>query len=119
MRDLRRNRQAIHYSLLLGDTPFFNGDGYDTGETKQTWSPPEEAKVNRSPATGETAVQIFGVLPAYSLVLCTARPLPLVEGSRVWVDAPTDMAADYTVSRIANSINGLMFALDKVAMKNA
>lgn len=114
MRDLHNNRQRVFAAQYEGEGTILDAQGLDTGETKPRYTSPAPFMVNLSPATGDTVTQTFGDLPNYSKVIATARDLGFDEKTVLWVDRPTDAPHDYKVVKVAKSLNGWLFALEKV-----
>jgi len=115
VRNLRRNKQKMYYSNLVGETPIYerdeNGnikyiavDGtqvpVETGETEITYTIPAEMYANISFSGDETTVQEFGVdMSSYdAVVVCEKGRYALTETSIVWFEtAPSYKDQQHTI----------------------
>ena len=116
MRELDRNKQDIFYALYEGKSDIKDENGYDTGETEAIYGDPIALSINVSGASGENAIQQFGSTVEYDriLVICDTT-LPINEQTILWIDdADTTKPYDYTVKKIAKSLNSLLIAVKKV-----
>lgn len=116
MRELERNKRTIYYALFDKNEPILDDDGNDTGEARATYFPPVELRINVSPAAGESATRQFGDIVDYdrTLVICDTT-LPIDEHTVFWIDEPdTSQPFDYTVKKVAESLNSLQIAVKKV-----
>jgi hypothetical protein len=95
-----------------------DADGNYTGETAVVYSAPVECKAHISPATGQSTQEMFGNLTDYDrVILSDDTSLPIDENTVLFIDhEPTDGARgyDYTVRRVAKSINFVAIAVRKV-----
>lgn len=133
MRTLKKNKQQMYYSVLLGEYPIYDyyidSDGnripVSTGESEMRYSVPKEFKGNIAMSGGESEAVEFGVNKSdYSAVLLVDREeLPIDETSLIWFESePVDGSdetinvsdADYTVTKIIPSLNGVRYLLKKV-----
>ena len=116
MREIERNKRTVYYALFDKNEPILDEDGNDTGETRPTYFAPVELRINVSPALGESATRQFGEVVDYdrTLVICDMS-LPINEKTVFWIDE-TDTAKpyDYTVKKVAKSLNSLQIAVKKV-----
>ncbi len=127
MRTLRRNRVKCYYACYEGEKLITNAEGYYTGEKELTYSKPIMLMANISQATGLSSAEQFGGNLDYdkSIVLDMC-PKGFNEYSRLWIDTmptlntdgTTDTPHDYTVKRIAKSLNSLSIAVAKVNIQN-
>ena len=116
MRELERNKSKIYYALFDKYEPILDEDGNDTGEERPSYFAPVELRINVSPALGESATRQFGTTVDYdrTLVICDTA-LPIDEQTVFWIDEPdTTKAFDYTVKKIAKSLNSLLIAVKRV-----
>ena len=116
MRDLERNKTKIYYAMFDKNEPIIDEDGNDTGEVRPTYFAPVELHINVSPALGESATRQFGTTIDYdrTLVSCDTT-LPINEQTVFWIDeTDTIKAFDYTVKKVAKSLNSLLIAVKKV-----
>ena len=118
MRGLNRNKRQIHYSLYLGDKAIVDKYGYETGEYLPVYGDATSLCGNISSASGEDAVQAFGSFTNYTRVLCVADPnCPIAERTVVWFGVDTTAPYNYIVTRKADSKNGILYALQEVAVR--
>lgn len=120
MRTNQRNKRPIWYCLYLGETEQTDTDGNYTGVTATTYAAPVKLMANVSPATGQSDTEMFGNLTDYDHVIVTE-----------WVGCPIDEQTvmffgktpenqsssngyNYTVRRVAKSINSVSIAIRKV-----
>lgn len=116
MRELERNKQLVHYAQFDQIEPIYDEDGNDTGEVRPKYSEPVELRINVSPAVGESATRQFGEVVDYdrTLVICDTS-LPIDERTVFWIDeTDTDKPFDYTVKKVARSLNSLQIAVKRV-----
>lgn len=140
MRTLNKNKQTMYYALLDKEVPIYDLDEdgnikyieidgvqvpVETGETRIVYSNPVEFKGNITMSGGESQAAEFGLnLGDYSAVLVLDKnSIPIDETSLVWFetepkinpDGTVDQySADYTVVKVAPSINVDRYALKKV-----
>lgn len=99
---LKRNRQRLYYSLLLGEVPTYetdengnikyyedgngNREPMDTGEPKPFYSTPVEFLGNIALSGGDAVPVEYGLsIESYAAVLLTGKgEVPLVEGALIW-----------------------------------
>ena len=104
MRELERNKRTVYYALFDKNEPILDEDGNDTGEERYFYFAPVELRINVSPALGESA----------TLVTCD-KSLPIDEQTVFWIDeTDTSKPFDYTVKKVAESLNSLQIAVKKV-----
>lgn len=127
MRTLKRNKVRCYYAVYEGEKLVTNAEGYYTGEKELTYSKPVMLMANISQATGLSSTEQFGGNLDYdkSIVL-DVSPKGFDEYSRLWIDTmptlnkdgTTDTPHDYTVKRIARSLNSISIAVAKVNIGN-
>lgn len=118
MRTMLRNKRPVWYALYLRDEPILDEYGFDTGETQAVYSDPVELPINVSPATGNTEDTPFGEFVDYDHSMVTERTdLPIEEGTRIWFGAEPPAEHNYTVVRVASSVNGTAYAIKKVLVQ--
>ena len=85
------------------------------------YGPAVQLKGNISAATGETQVEVFGHLDDYDKVIVLGdADCPINEDSVLFVDKKPeydpngDPLFDYTVKRVARSLNSVSYAIRKV-----
>lgn len=145
MRCLKRNERTIWYALYDHAEEIIDEAGYPTGEYIPVYGSPVEMKANVSPATGSTQTEQFGSLEDYDKVIVTCdTDCPIDENTVLFIDrAPAYSEAgthtvirretvlgddeieenvvetplyDYTVRRVAKSLNSVSIAARKVAV---
>lgn len=122
MRTLLRNKTRFYYASYIGEIAF-TADGYNTGEYAPQYSNPTECFGNISAAQGEVKTYPFGESERYDkVIVLDDRNAPIDEHSVLWVDTlpslnsdgTTSTPHDYTIKKIARSLNGLAIAIRKV-----
>lgn len=118
MRDLQRNKRLIWYANHIRDDAVTDEFGNDTGETIPVYTDPVALKINVSAATGEAAAEAFGAFTDYSRTITTSdTSCPLKQNSRVWFGVePSSGPHNYEVVRVADSLNGMLYALREVTV---
>lgn len=145
MRCLKRNERTIWYALYDHAEEIIDEAGYPTGEYIPVYGSPVEMRANVSPATGSARAEQFGNLEDYDKVIVTCDTLcPIDENSILFIDKVPGYAEagthtvirretvlgedeigehtvetplyDYTVRRVARSINSVSIAARKVAV---
>ena len=120
MKLLKRNLTTIHYCLYQGRTPLKDKDGHETGEYKVGYDAPTALMCNVSPATGYAQVNMFGNMESYDRVLITDdMNCPIDENTVLFIDKDPEYSDgmptyDYTVRRVAKSLNTISYAVSKV-----
>lgn len=136
MRCLNRNKRPFYYCLFDHKVPFVDEYGNESGEQITTYSSPVRMMANISQATGQSNTEQFGSLENYDKVLVTDDlNCPIDEHSVLFVDkepeytdvlthVPTAITTtddtvsvpvyDYTVVRVAKSLNSISIAIRKV-----
>lgn len=124
MRGLKRNKSTFWYCLYQEEQEeqeILDDDGNDTGEKRIIYHLPVECRANISPAMGQSNTEMFGNLTDYDRVIVSDdTALPIDENTVLFIDhAPTDGAKgyDYTVRRVAKSLNVTAIAVRKVNVK--
>lgn len=118
MRDLQRNKRTIWYANHIRDEIVTDEFGNDTVETVPVYTDPIALKINISAATGEAAAEAFGAFTDYSRTITTSDTrCPLKQNSRVWFGVePSSSPHNYEVVRVADSLNGMLYALREVTV---
>lgn len=115
MRGLIRNTRPLSYALYEGKTELLDHNGNRTGEYVNAYSDPVTVRMNIAPASGAADWNPFGIDTPYTLAAMTFdTKLPISETSIVWVDKSTDEPHNYVVTRVARSINNIVYALLEV-----
>lgn len=145
MNTLKRNERPFYYCLYNSEVPMVDEDGFETGETIVTYHDPVMMSANISPATGMSNMEQFGNLENYDKVIVTCDlNCPITETSVLFIDkepsytqVPTHTVTeatalygedtidvetvtvpvpDYTVIRVAKSLNSISYAVRKVEL---
>lgn len=133
MRSMTRNKRLFYYANYEGMVPVVDENGYKTGEYATAYTNPILSAGNVSPATGTTATQLFGEVEGYDKIITRSESLlSASELSRLWVDRSPKLTEDgalvldeegypetphdYVVHKIANSLNGVAYAIRKVTV---
>lgn len=121
MRILERNKSTFYYLLYTGKTPVLDEDENETGEYDVGYGEPVEMRANVSAATGQSQVEQFGNLENYDKVIVTDdMTCPINENTVLFIDKEPSYDAlgkpqyDYTVKRVAKSLNSISIAVSKV-----
>lgn len=123
MRCMVRNKSKFYYASYIGETEIIDEYGNSTGEYKITYGNPTECRANISAAQGELKIRQFGESESYDKVIVLDDiNAPIDEHSVLWVDTlpllnedgTTSTPYDYTVKKIARSLNGVSIAIRKV-----
>lgn len=120
MRIMERNKTAFYYCLYAGETQNLDENGYETGEKTVKYSPAVKIRANISPATGSAQVEQFGNLASYDKVIVTDDVnCPIDENTVLFIDRPPTFKDglpqyDYTVWRVARSLNSVSIAVRRV-----
>lgn len=121
MKIMERNKSTFHYLLYKGKTAITDASNNETGEYKVTYENAVEMRANISPATGQSSVEQFGNLENYDKVIVTDDlSCPIDENTVLFIDkAPAydgdgNPLFDYTVKRVAKSLNSISIAVSKV-----
>jgi hypothetical protein len=101
-------------------TEIYDNENHFTGEYKLLYNPPELAYGNISPARGDVYTSPFGLTEGIDKVIVLEDPeFPIYEDSVLWIDRdPLGRQYDYTVVRIARSLNSISIAVKKVDVTN-
>lgn len=121
MKIMERNKSTFFYMLYLGKENVTDTEGYETGEKLVRYSEAVEMRANISPATGQSSVEQFGNLESYDKVIVTDDlSCPIDENSVLFIDKEPaydgdgNPLYDYTVKRVAKSLNSISIAVSKV-----
>ena len=121
MRTLKRNQRKFWYCLYKGYEEVVDEYGNLSGEKRVLYEDPVPMLANVSPATGQSNTEQFGNLDNYDKVIVTDwLDCPIDENSVLSIDKPPehntdgDLMYDYTVRRVAKSINSVSIAVSKV-----
>lgn len=125
MKTLARNKKKFTYCLYTGvTTPVYDEYGNETGELTVGYGDPVEAWGNISPSTGQSAAEMFGSLDNYDKVIVlddTDTPIDtetvLFVGKEYEVNTDGLPVYNYTVRRVAKSLNFVAIAIQEVKVK--
>ena len=123
MRLQQRNLSTIYYCLYQGKEALTDEQGYETGESKLTYGKATAMRVNVSHASGFAQTEVFGTLDNYDKVVMTDdMNCPIDENTVLFIDKDPEYDADgkpvydYTVRRVAKSLNVINIAVRKVTV---
>lgn len=123
MRCMVRNKSKFYYASYIDNTEIIDEYGNSTGEYTISYGHPIKTLGNISAAQGEVQTRQFGESESYDkVIVLNDRNTPINEYAILWVDTlphlnedgSTDTPHDYTVQRIARSLNGVSIAIRKV-----
>ena len=123
MRTLKRNQRKFWYCTDTGDREVIYDEwGNATGEYIPVYNEEQEMYANISPASGYAQTEQFGNLESYDKVIVTDwMGCPIDENSVLFIDKEPEHDAshglplyDYTVRRVAKSLNSISIAVQKV-----
>lgn len=134
MRCLNRNKRSFYYALYVEKVPILDEYGNETSESEIVYSNPVSCKGNISAARGETAIRQFGENEGYDRVIVLDNPdTPIDEYAVLWVDSTPQVTEDgelatdedglvltpwdYTVKKVARSLNSVSIAISKVDVR--
>lgn len=126
MKTLARNLKKFTYCLYEGTTtPIYDEYGNETGELTLGYGNPVTAWGNISPASGNSAVEMFGGLDNYDKVIVTDDlNIPIDTDTVLFVGKEYEEAEDgqpiynYTVRRVARSLNFVAIAITEVKVNS-
>jgi hypothetical protein len=120
MKLMKRNLSSVYYCLYKGKEAILDEEGNETGEYQVLYQKPVQLMCSVSPATGYAQGNVFGSLESYDKVLITDNTnCPIDENTVLFVDRKPEYrqgkpAFDYTVKRVAKSLNTISYAITKV-----
>lgn len=123
MKIMERNKQEFHYCLYINSESITDAEGNETGEHKVGYEAAVAMKANISAATGYAQVEQFGNFITYDKVIVTDElSCPIDEHTVLFVDKKPEYDKegnplfDYTVRRVAKSLNSVAIAISKVTV---
>ena len=145
MKALKRNQKTFYYCLFSEKIPIIDEYGNETGESIVIYADPVPMKANISQATGQSNTEQFGNLENYDKVIVTDDlRCPIDENSVLFIDKEPEFTEgvtidyqqsdtlfgentatpvtvqtpvyDYTVRRVAKSLNSISIAVKKVSV---
>lgn len=120
MKLMKRNLTPVYYCLYSDRQLILDDDGYETSEYRVGYGEAVQLMCNVSPATGYAQVNMFGNLESYDKVLITDdMDCPIDENTVLFIDKAPEFKDgkpiyDYTVRRVAKSMNTISYAVSKV-----
>ena len=124
MRNLEINKSSISYLNYKETENIIDSEGNLTGEKKVVYSPKKDIKAHVSGAKGSSMVEVFGTDISYDkTILLTKQEFvnsKIDENTVFFIDVkPTyddgTPLYDYRVKRIAETINQVLIAIEKVS----
>lgn len=116
-----RNDSPFYYCLYSDKIPIVDEYGNETGENQVVYAAPVKMYANISPASGAAQTEQFGNLENYDKVIVTRdMDCPIDENSVLFIDKEPEYSLDddpmydYTVRRVAKSLNSISIAVRKV-----
>jgi hypothetical protein len=120
MRIMQINKRPFHYCLYVDKEAVEDEYGNEVGY-KVVYGNPVMMEANISPASGYAQTEQFGNLDNYDKVIVTDdMDCPIDEHSVLFIDKEPEYTVsgdpmfDYTVRRIAKSLNSVSIAVRKV-----
>ena len=113
MRDLKRNKQTIWYSLLNVST---DTDEWGNTEDVKTYGEPVQMDISISGNRGEASQQAFGTDLKYDREMSTHdMTCPIDEYSHLWLDGRSpNETHNYIVKAVSKTLNCIRYAIEKV-----
>ena len=113
MRDLKRNKQTIWYSLLNVSA---DKDEWGNTEDVKTYGDPVKMEISISGNKGEASQQPFGTDLKYDREMSTHdMNCPIDEYSHLWLDGRSpDETHNYIVKAVSKTLNCIRYAIEKV-----
>ena len=115
-----RNDSTFYYCLFDDTETLYDDYGNESG-LRTIYGEPVEMYANISPATGAAQTEQFGNLENYDKVIITRdMDCPIDENSVLFIDKEPEYSLDgdpiydYTVRRVAKSLNSISIAVRKV-----
>lgn len=122
MKTMERNKTEFWYMTYASSDPVLDEYGNEIG-TAVTYNPPVMLRANISTATGISQVEQFGSLAGYDKVIVIDEvDCPIGENSVLFIDKAVEFTDDgkplydYTVKRVARSLNSVSYAVTKVSV---
>lgn len=123
MKIMERNKTPFYYLLYWKKERLTDSEDYETGEEKVYYYPAVYMEANISPASGFAQTEQFGNFINYDKVIVTDDiNCPIDENSVLFLDkapaydADANPLYDYTVKRVAKSLNSISIAVSKVTV---
>lgn len=123
MKTMKRNKVPFWYLLYDKKVPVKDEYGNETGEYRVSYKPAVQQEENVSAATGTAQVEQFGNFISYDKVIVTDDiSCPIDENTVLFLDKEPEYGEDgtplydYTVKRVAKSLNSISYAVSKVTV---
>ena len=122
MRALERNKISIYYANYAGTETLRDKQGNIIG-VNAVYANPTKIRANVSASKGNVGTEMFGIDTGYTKIINPlSNTVKISETSVLWVDVvpeiktdgSTDTPWDYTIARIAKSLNHTAVAIKKV-----
>lgn len=114
MRTLARNKTTLYHAEYVSETET-ERNGLKTGHFESSYTEPVKERMNISPNRGAVVSEAFGLNANYTKVAVTSNmDTTMDENSIVWIGVPPDGPHNYVVTRKAQSLNHITFALLEV-----
>lgn len=124
MRNLKRNKSTITYLNYVKNDEVLDEEGFKTGEKKVVYTRPQKIKAHVSGAKGSSMVEVFGTDISYDKTVLIDKAdfvkAKINENSVFFIDTAVKYEDsvplyDYRVKRIAETINQVLIAVEKVS----
>lgn len=113
---LAQNKQVFWYALFQGETDTVDSDGNYTGGKNKVYGDPVKAEMNISAARGLADVEQFGINENYNRTIVTDDlSCPINTDTILWIGIPTKDPYNYRVTRVAKSLNSIVYAIQEVS----
>lgn len=123
MKIMERNKSTFYYLLFSEKEDVKDENGYGIGEKRVIYDNAVAMRANISAATGQSQVEQFGNFINYDKVIVTDdMTCPIDENSVLFIDKAPEYDRegnplfDYTVKRVAKSLNSISIAVSKVTV---
>lgn len=123
MKIMERNKSTFYYLLFNKKEDVKDESGYSIGEKRVVYDNAVAMRANISAATGQSQVEQFGNFINYDKVIVTDdMTCPIDENSVLFIDKAPEYDRegnplfDYTVKRVAKSLNSISIAVSKVTV---
>lgn len=116
---MKRNLKEIYYCLYKERRMLLDEDENETSEYEIIYEEPVKLMCNVSLATGYSQAEVFGNLDSYDKVVVTDDiNCPIDENTVLYIDSEPNgnNKFDYTVCRVAKSLNAISYAVSKVTV---
>ena len=118
MRNLEINKQPLWYALYKSKEEILDEYGNHTGTYRITYDTPVYYPCNVTESRGIVGHEPYGLTADYDRTIVTSdMDCPIKEDSVIWFGAdPETDPYNYTVHRVANSLNGIAIAIRGVSV---